>query len=67
MPMGKKHARQWRIVVVESKDKLTSNPTATLGFFNGVPGGVTVDKAQVDKWIKLGAVPTSSVSKLLGL
>ena len=65
--MGKKHARQWRIVVVEGKEKLTSNPTATLGFFNGVPGQLTVDKKQVDSWIKLGAVPTSSVRKLLGL
>jgi ribosomal protein S16 len=66
-PFGKKHARQWRIVVIEEHEKLTGNPTAVLGFVNTKLAVSQLKEEELTKWIKQGAEATPAVRKLLGL
>ena len=67
MPFGRKHLKHFRIVIVESREKLTSNPTAVLGYYQVKEKNLVVDREAVDVWIKKGAQPSDSVRKLLGL
>lgn len=67
MPFGKKHARQYRIGVVEEREKLTSDPSEVIGTYNPQNKKVEVDRTALDKWIKMGAQVTPSLRKLLAI
>ncbi|KKU56097.1 30S ribosomal protein S16 [Candidatus Amesbacteria bacterium RIFCSPLOWO2_02_FULL_48_11] len=65
MPVGKKNARQYRIVVAEENSKLTGKVTAFLGFYHPRSREIQVDNTRMKSWINRGAQPTPSVRKLL--
>jgi small subunit ribosomal protein S16 len=67
MPFGKKHAQNFRVVVVEDRVKLTSDPAAVLGFYNPKTQESNVKKEDAQAWMKKGAQPTDTVRKLLDL
>ena len=68
-PTGKKHARHFRIVVVEEHSKLTGAAVANLGFFDpsNKTQPVKVDLDQVKAWMVKGAQPTLKLRQLLNL
>lgn len=66
MPFGKKHFRTFRIVVTESRSKLTGNPADTIGHFTPKSDPV-IDSERLKYWLSKGVQPTATVRKLLGL
>ncbi len=66
-PIGKKHDRKFRIVVMEERSKITGAPAAQLGFYDPKSAAVTADKSAVTAWLKKGAQPTPKVRELLKL
>ena len=57
-PIGKKHQRYYRIVVMPTRSKLTGTPVAYLG----TPE--KFDLAAIKDWIKKGAQPSLRVRQL---
>jgi small subunit ribosomal protein S16 len=66
-PVGKKHDRQYRIVVMEEHSKITGTTIADLGFYNPKSKKVDIEHTEVTKWLKNGAQPTPTVRDLLKL
>jgi ribosomal protein S16 len=66
-PFGKKHARQFRVAVVDEREKLTSDPAEVIGFYDPKTKKLTIDRPALDKWLKVGAQATPSVRQVLGL
>jgi small subunit ribosomal protein S16 len=66
-PVGKKHDRQFRIVVMEERSKITSDAIANLGTYNPKSNAVIVEENAVNEWIRKGAQPTAKIKTLLKL
>lgn len=64
-PTGKKHARLYRIVVMEENSKITGTATDSIGTYDPKTKAVTLDKAAAASWMKKGAQPTATVAKLI--
>ena len=65
--MGAKHDPFFRIVVSEHTKTPTSSFVDTIGYYDPKehPSKVEVDFKKVDKWIKVGAKPSDTVTNLL--
>lgn len=63
--VGKKHQRHFRVVVAEKKSKLQGRVTADLGWFNPHADTAVVNKAEAERWLKNGALPTPSAHNVL--
>lgn len=64
--LGKKHQAEYRIIVMPQREKMTAKPIEVLGTFN--PKGqesLKFSKDRLEYWLKVGAVPTERVRKLL--
>ncbi|GLB36068.1 putative ribosomal protein S16 [Lyophyllum shimeji] len=68
---GTRHSRIFHLVAVEQGARRDAKPTELLGIFNRYPSsGQKTIEWSVDRiryWLKVGAVPTKSVAKLLEL
>ncbi len=65
--MGAKHDPFFRIVVSENTKTPTSSFVDTVGYYDPKehPSKIEVDFEKVDKWIKVGAKPSETVTNLL--
>ncbi len=64
-PIGKKHQKHYRLVVMEKKSKLAGSAVDNLGWVNPREKTAEIEKEKALEWIKRGAQPTASVTNLL--
>jgi small subunit ribosomal protein S16 len=66
---GKKGDPIFRIIVIDESSKRQGRVVSQLGFYHPgqKPEKIEVDRSQVQKWLKMGAQPTASVKKILGI
>lgn len=64
IPGGKKHARYFRIAVVEHRSKLTGRAIANLGSYFPPTGQLRLDTQALTSWVQKGAQPTPAVAKI---
>ncbi len=64
-PTGKIHQRSFRIVVAPVRSKYNGKITADLGFYTAQTNTLSIDKKELEKWLKNGAQLTEGVDKLL--
>lgn len=66
---GKKNAKTYRVVVMDSKVKRDGKVLETLGFYNPLPQKsiMTLDVEKTDKWLASGAQLTERVAKIYNL
>lgn len=64
-PTGKIHQRSFRIVVAPVRSKYNGKITADLGFYTVQTNTLSIDKKELEKWLKNGAQLTEGVDKLL--
>ncbi len=63
---GKKGERKFRIVVKEKRSKRDGSPIENLGWYvMGVGNGLEVNRERLAHWLKVGAKPSPTVSKIL--
>ncbi len=66
---GRKNRAFWRINAVDHRSPRDGKVIEELGFYDPITKDaarrVVVNKARVDHWIKLGALPTPTVAGLL--
>lgn len=65
--LGKKHQAEYRIVVIDEREKVRGQPIEILGTYNpnANPHTVKFDSKRLEYWLKVGAQPTDTVRKLL--
>ena len=65
---GKKGERKFRIVVKEKRSRRDGSNIENLGWYiKGVENGVEVNKERLKHWISVGAKPSPTISRILGL
>jgi small subunit ribosomal protein S16 len=66
---GKKNAKTYRIVVVDSAAKRDGRQIEILGYYNPLPNKseIKLNIESTDEWIKKGAQMTERVSKIYNL
>jgi small subunit ribosomal protein S16 len=66
---GKKNAKTYRIVVVDSAAKRDGRQIEILGYYNPLPNKseIKLNIESADEWIKKGAQMTERVSKIYNL
>jgi small subunit ribosomal protein S16 len=62
---GAAKAPHYRIVAVDSRNRRDGMPIEELGYYNPRSKDLKVNKEAVEKWIKTGAQPSSTVTSLL--
>jgi small subunit ribosomal protein S16 len=64
---GAKKKPFYRIVVSDSRSPRDGRFIEQLGTYDpkSSSGGVKIDKAKLEKWLKVGATPTQTVSDLI--
>ncbi len=62
---GKKHQRSFRVVVQEKRSKLQGKSVEDLGWWNPHTNKAELKIDRAEYWIKSGAQPSETVSKLL--
>lgn len=64
---GKIHAPHYRIVVQEKRSKLNGKVVDSIGHYHPAQPGklLVIDKEKAEKWLKLGAQPSDTVTNLL--
>lgn len=65
--IGKRNARQYRVVAVEAKKRRDGRVLEILGLYDPHTKPVTlkIDRAKVEAWLKKGAQPTETVRQLI--
>ena len=65
--IGKKGQPQYRIVVIEARDKNRGKYIELLGTYNPLvkPATMTMELAKYNAWLAKGAQPTDTVRKLV--
>lgn len=66
-PVGKKHARHFRLSVMENRSKLNGAVRAVIGHVKPGFSDPKVDAAALSLWLSRGAQPSASVRRLLKL
>lgn len=65
---GKKGERKYRIVVKEKRSRREGTPVESLGWYVlGVENGLEINRERLKHWLSVGAKPSPTVSKILGL
>ncbi len=64
IPIGKKRAIKYRVVVAEENSKVTGNVIDLLGYYLPKEKKLDVDLAKLKEWMIKGAQPTPSARKL---
>jgi len=66
---GRKKSPSYRIVIAPLRSKITGKIVTSLGYYNpqDTPPKLSVDRATLNKWLRVGTQPTESVRKLLKL
>ncbi|MDE2025008.1 MAG: 30S ribosomal protein S16 [Patescibacteria group bacterium] len=70
MRMGKKGESKYRLVVKERRDRRDGKAVEILGWYEKRVGGKSTKDIQLDRvkyWMSVGAKPSETVKKLLGL
>jgi small subunit ribosomal protein S16 len=64
---GAKKKPSYRVVVIEKERARDSRSVEVLGYYNPLtkPATVKLDQARVEHWLKAGARPSDTVSRLL--
>ena len=64
---GKRNAKQYRIIAIEEGKRRDGKYIELLGYYNPLvkPPQISYKKNRIDYWVKMGAVVTNSVQKLL--
>jgi len=63
--IGKKHQPSYRVVVAEKRSKMAAPPVEDLGAYNPRNKAITIEKARLLHWMKMGAQPTTTLHNLL--
>lgn len=65
---GKKGERKYRIVVKEKRSRREGTPVESLGWYVlGVENGLEINRDRLKHWLSVGAKPSPTVTKILGL
>jgi len=64
---GAKKKPSYRVVVIDKERARNSRSVEVVGWYNPVskPKGVKLDHERIDYWVKRGAQPSDTVSRLL--
>jgi len=62
---GKKHQPNYRIVVTDQRKSVYSPYIEMLGHYDPKTKKVVLDKVKTEEWLKKGAKPSNTVSKIL--
>ena len=64
---GAKKKPSYRVVVIEKERARDSRSVEVLGYYNPLtkPATVKLDQARLEHWLKAGAKPSDTVSRLL--
>ena len=64
---GAKKKPSYRVVVIEKERARNGRAVEVLGYYNPIskPATVKIDQTRVDHWLKAGAQPSHTVSRLL--
>ena len=64
---GAKKKPSYRVVVIEKERARNGRAVEVLGYYNPItkPATVKIDQARVEHWLKAGAKPSDTVSRLL--
>ena len=64
---GAKKKPTYRVVVIEKERARNSRSVEVVGFYNPVasPAQVQLDHERISHWIKIGAKPSDTVSRLM--
>ena len=64
---GAKKKPSYRVVVIEKERARDSRSVEVLGYYNPLtkPATVKLDQARLEHWLKVGAKPSDTVSRLL--
>ncbi|QQS39550.1 30S ribosomal protein S16 [Candidatus Woesebacteria bacterium] len=62
---GARNKPFYRVVVTDSKRKITGKPLEVLGFWNPKSQEKSIDKKKLDAWVKKGAQITATLKKLI--
>lgn len=67
LPTGKKHQRQYRVVVAHDKSKLTGKYIELLGTYNPLSDKdrFTINKDLYQSWLTKGAQPSTTIKSLV--
>ena len=65
--LGKRSKAEYRIIVIDEREKVTGKPLEVLGNYNPNTNPYTLkfDSKRLEYWIKVGAQPTTTIRKLL--
>jgi ribosomal protein S16 len=64
---GRKGARSFKAVVQQDREKSNGTVVETLATFTSQPlKPINIDRARIDYWLRVGAIPTPSATKALG-
>lgn len=65
---GKKGERKFRIVVKEKRSRRDGKSIENLGWYiKGVENGLEINRERLKHWLSVGAKPSLTISKVLGL
>ena len=64
---GAKKKPSYRVVVIDKERARNSRSVEVVGWYNPVskPKGIKLDHERIDYWVKRGAQPSDTVSRLL--
>jgi len=63
--MGRKHAKSYRLVVMENNSRRDGRSLVELGYYNPISKQSHFDVIKIKQWLEYGAKPTKTVSYLL--
>jgi small subunit ribosomal protein S16 len=63
--IGRKHQPSYRLVVAEKKSKMAAPPVEDLGSYNSFTKMSTINKERISHWLRVGALPTTTVHNFL--
>lgn len=63
--VGRKKQPAYRLVVMKSTTRRDGRPIDQIGYYNSITKQSYFDNIKITKWLKYGAKPTKTVSRLL--
>ena len=63
--VGRKKLPSYRLVVMENTSRRNGKPIEEVGYYNPISKNYNFDQNKIEKWLKYGVKPTTTVLNLL--
>ena len=63
--VGRKKLPSYRLVVMENTSRRNGKPIEEVGYYNPISKNYHFDQNKIEKWLKYGIKPTTTVLNLL--